>query len=149
MTLMSRKVDYALLILAYLDQKSEGACAREIADHFSLSKGFVANILKLLCQEEMVESHRGVKGGYALARSMSEVSLAELMEALDDEVYLAECNKTTDPCSLTPICPVKGAISEVQDRIRQIFQDVALADLFPNSVVSGDTQYGLKLEQKT
>ena len=47
MTLMSRKVDYALLILSFLDQKAEGGCAREIADRYGLSKGFVANILSV------------------------------------------------------------------------------------------------------
>src|SRR5207237_6833739 len=83
MTLMSRKVDYALLILSYLDQKREGGCAREIADRYELSKGFVANILKELCHNGFVASHRGVKGGYALRRPAAEVSLAELREALE------------------------------------------------------------------
>ena len=145
MTLMSRKVDYALLILSYLERKSEGACSREIADFFNLSKGFVANILKLLCQAELVDSHRGVKGGYVLARSMNQVSLAELMEVLEDEVFLAECNKSDDPCSLTPICPVRGAIAEVHSKIRQVLRDVVLTDLFPKQLEAGETQYGIEL----
>ena len=48
MTLMTRKVDYALLILSYLDRKVEGGCAREIASRYGLSKGFVANILAVM-----------------------------------------------------------------------------------------------------
>src|SRR2546425_4728230 len=93
MTLMSRKVDYALLILSYLDQKREGGCAREIADRYGLSKGFVANILKLLCHQGFVTSHRGVKGGYVMLRPAEQVSLAELMEALDEAFHLAECTR--------------------------------------------------------
>src|SRR5439155_25822331 len=109
MTLMSRKVDYALLILAYLDRKTEGGCAREIADRYGLSKGFVANILKELCHKGFVASHRGVKGGYALRRSAENVNLAELMEALEESFHLAECNKAvTDPCALASLCPGKG-----------------------------------------
>src|SRR5438128_55496 len=112
MTLMSRKVDYALLILSYLDQKRESGCAREIAARFGLSKAFVANILKLLCHKGFVTSHRGVKGGYGLSRPAEDVCLAELMEALDDTFHLAECNKTADNgCSLTAVCPVHGAIA--------------------------------------
>src|SRR5438477_3472797 len=96
MTLMSRKVDYALLILSFLDQKHEGGCAREIADRYELSKGFVANILKELCHKGFVASHRGVKGGYVMRRTADAISLADLMEALDESFHLAECTRPGD-----------------------------------------------------
>src|SRR5438094_2778216 len=117
MTLMSRKVDYALLILAYLDRKTEGGCAREIADRYGLSKGFVANILKELCHKGFVASHRGVKGGYVLCRAAEDINLAELMEALEEGFHLAECTKASDAaCTHEPFCPVKGAIAELHRR---------------------------------
>ena len=89
MTLLSRKVDYAILILAYPHPRAGGGSAREIADRFELSRSFVANILKLLCHKGFVASHRGVKGGYALQRPAEDVKLAELMDALDEGFYLA------------------------------------------------------------
>src|SRR3954452_24331691 len=108
MTLMSRKVDYALLILAYLDSKNEGGCAREIADRYGLSRAFVANILKELCHKGFVASHRGVKGGYVTRRLAEHISLADLMDALDDTFRMAECIQLSpsDGCSLVDICPV-------------------------------------------
>lgn len=132
MALMSRKVDYALLILAHLYHKREGACAREIADRFGLSRSFVANILKDICHKGFVASHRGVKGGYVLRRPAEEVTLADLMEALDDPFRLAECNKTPEECActLTPICPVRDPITEVHNRIRAVLRGVNLAELF-------------------
>src|SRR5215470_880894 len=115
MPLMSRKVDYALLILSHLHHHPEGAPAREIAARFGLSRSFVANILKELCHKGFVASHRGVKGGYALQRPAEEVTLADLMEALDDPFHLAECSKTPEECACTlaPICPVRDPIQEV------------------------------------
>src|SRR5438093_3607463 len=107
MTLMSRKVDYALLILAYLDRKTEGGCAREIADRYELSKGFVANILKELCHKGFVASHRGVNGGYVMRRPAEEISLADLMEALDEAFHLAECTRPGDAgntCTVAAVC---------------------------------------------
>src|SRR5215204_1758076 len=50
-TLLSKKTDYALLILSHLHDRPEGDSAREIADRFGLSKAFLANILKELCQK--------------------------------------------------------------------------------------------------
>jgi Rrf2 family protein len=144
MSLMSRKVDYALLILSHLDRKREGGCAHEIADRFGLSKGFVANILKLLRHKGFVASHRGVKGGYVLQRPAEQVTLAELMDALDGGFTLAECNRAgTDPCSVSAVCPVKGAIAEVHRRIRGVLREVTLAQVFRPA--PGQEQHGLEL----
>ena len=92
MTLLSRKADYALLILSSLHRKAGGGNAREIAEQFGLSRPFVANILKELCQKGFVTSHRGVKGGYALQRPAADISLAELLEAIEDGFRLTVCN---------------------------------------------------------
>jgi Rrf2 family cysteine metabolism transcriptional repressor len=146
MALLSRKVDYALLILSYLHHRPEGGSAREVAERFGLSRPFVANILKRLCHKGFVISHRGIKGGYLLGRPAGEVCLAEVMAALDDSFHLAECNKEAsgEPCCLMPICPVRGAIAAVHQRLRDVLRDVTLADLF-RSPACGTTQFGLEV----
>jgi Rrf2 family transcriptional regulator, cysteine metabolism repressor len=132
MPLLSRKVDYALLILSHLDAHTSGASAREIASRFGLSRPFVANILKLLCHKGFVASHRGVKGGYAVQRPMDAVSLAELMEALDDTLRLTECTDAVpgEPCTVMALCPLRHAIGAVHERLRDVLRNVMLADLF-------------------
>jgi len=133
MPLLTRKVDYGILVLSYLPQHAEGGCAREIADRFRLSRAFVANILKELCQKGFVASHRGVKGGYALLRSAEQISLAEVLDAIEDQpLSLAACNEPPagDGCTLFADCPVKGPIAEVHQRLRAVLRDVTLGDLF-------------------
>ncbi len=144
MTLLNRKVDYALLILSYLYRRSEGGSAREIAARFELSRAFVANILKLLCGKGFVTSHRGVKGGYVLERPAEEVTLAQLMDALNDSFHLAECNKDADdPCSLAHLCPVRNAVGEIHRRVREVLGKVTLAEIFGHLGGDGNTQFGL------
>src|SRR5438552_6895958 len=95
MALLTRKVDYAILALSYLRRRPEGGCARELADRFGLSRTFVANILKELCHKGFLTSHRGVKGGYVIARPVEEVTLVEFIEALDEHPFqFAACNRT-------------------------------------------------------
>jgi Rrf2 family protein len=115
-----------------LHHKHEGGCAREIADRFDLSRAFVANILKELCHKGYVSSHRGVKGGYVLQRPAEEIPLVELIEALDDPFHFAECNEPVggDGCHLMHLCPLKGAIAEIHQRIREMLQTLTLADIF-------------------
>lgn len=132
MTLLSRKADYALLIVSYLYQKREGGNAREIAERFGLSRPFVANILKELCHGGYVTSHRGVKGGYALRPSATETSLAELLESIDESFQLTVCAAPAgfeEPCSLEPTCQIKGPLSEIHRRIMDVLRSVTLADV--------------------
>ncbi len=151
MTLLSRKVDYAILILSYLHQRPEGGSAREIAARFELSRAFVANILKLLCHKGFVASHRGVKGGYVLQRAAEEIKLADLMDALDEGFHLMPCTKVgpEEVCSLTAICPVRGGIAEVHERIRGVLRAVTLAELFRPVAPAGGTQFGLEVTTPT
>jgi Rrf2 family transcriptional regulator, cysteine metabolism repressor len=142
MTLLSRKTDYALLILWYLHGHSEGGCARTIAENFGLSRAFVANILKELCQKGFVASHRGVKGGYALLRPAEDVSLAELLMSLEDGFQLTNCNSPShaeggdDECSVLHICPIRGPIGELHRRIVDSLRAVNLAELFQSNMPS-------------
>jgi Rrf2 family cysteine metabolism transcriptional repressor len=130
-TLLSRKADYALLILSYLHARP--GTARAVADKFGISRPFVANILKELCHCGFVASHRGVKGGYALARPANGITLAELLETIEDGVRLTICNPSAhdhDDCSLAGACTLKGPIAEVHRRLIEVLRSVTLAELF-------------------
>lgn len=135
MTLLSRKADYALLILSYLHQNKTGGTARAIAEQFDLSRPFVANILKELCNKGFVTSHRGVKGGYALGRDAATTSLAELLEAVEEGFRLTVCNHTPDAphhdaCAHAGSCTVKGPMADVHARLIGVLRGVTLAELF-------------------
>src|SRR3954471_19387662 len=132
MALLNRKVDYAILVLSHLHQQAEGCCARVIASRFGLSRAFVANILKELCQKGYVASHRGVKGGYALKESARAVTLADFLASIDEGFRLTLCNHTADPadvCVLEPSCPVKGPLGDIHRRIVDVLRGVTLADV--------------------
>jgi len=130
-TLLSRKADYALLILSYLSEKT--GTARAIAEKFGLSRPFVANILKELGHRGFVTSHRGVKGGYTLARPAESITLADLLESIEDGFRLAVCNTDEHDaagCSLAGTCTLKGRIAAVHHRLLDVLRGVTLAELF-------------------
>jgi Rrf2 family protein len=131
MTLLSRKADYALLILSYLFESESGGTARAIAEKFGLSRAFVANILKELCQKGFVTSHRGVKGGYSLARSADGISLAELLESIEDGFRLTMCSDEHEhDCTVGSACTVKGPMAAVHRRIMDVLGNVTLSEIF-------------------
>jgi Rrf2 family protein len=128
---LSRKADYALLILSYLHEKA--GTARAIKEKFGLSHAFVANILKELGHRGFVTSHRGVKGGYTLARPADSITLAELLESIEEGFRLAVCNTHEhdhECCSLAGTCTLKGKIAVVHHRLLEVLRGVTLAELF-------------------
>ena len=132
MVLLSRKADYALLILSYLNEHRPGGNAREVAEQFGLSRPFVANILKDLCHAGYVTSHRGVKGGYALNRPTSEITLAELLDVMEDGFQLTLCTAPeaeAEPCGLEGHCPVQSPMGEIYRRIMDVLRGVTLAEV--------------------
>ena len=142
MTLLSRKSDYALLILSFLHSHRDGGCARTIAEHFGLSRAFVANILKELCQKGFVVSHRGVKGGYVLQRPADEITLSELLDSLEDGFRLASCNgiphaDNGEDCSMMHTCPIRRPIGELHRRILETLRAVSLLEIFePTNLIT-------------
>src|SRR5438128_8032380 len=118
MALLTRKVDYAILVLSFLHDKPEGGCAREIAARFGLSRACVANILKELCHKGYVTSHRGVKGGYVLALPTDRVNLADFIEAMDDPFHLTVCSDVSagDGCTVSAHCPVRAPLAAIHQR---------------------------------
>jgi Rrf2 family protein len=135
MSLISRKVDYAILTLAELVRSGDGcgASARELAERHGLSKAFVANILKELCQAGIVESQRGVHGGYRLAKPAACIAVSDLIAALDGAFQFMACAGDRaageHDCGLAASCPVRGPLRRVHERLLAVLADVTLADL--------------------
>jgi Rrf2 family protein len=131
MALLSRKLDYALLILSHLHHCPEGGCARRIAERFGLKQAFTASVLKQLRQQGLVRSQRGIKGGYVLARPAEQIALNDLLDLLGEPFHLAQCNQPASEgvCALEGVCPIRAAIAELDGRVREVLQSVSLADL--------------------
>ncbi|QDU61504.1 HTH-type transcriptional regulator CymR [Planctomycetes bacterium Pan216] len=131
MIVITRKVDYAILVLVDLMSRSEGgASTRELADRHKISRGFVSNIMKELGHENIVESQRGMHGGYRLARAPREITLSEIIYALEGTFRLMACaNGQETSCDLFCVCPVKSPLQAVHDRINQVLDDVTLEEL--------------------
>jgi Rrf2 family protein len=144
MVLLSRKIDYALLLLVDLMGRDEGASARELADKFQLSRAFIANILKELCQGGIVESSRGIHGGYRLAVDPADVTIHSLIKLLEGDFQLVACSHEhpETECGLLSVCPVRRPLQRLQDKLIGLLADMTLAELATDE----PTLVNLKLE---
>jgi Rrf2 family cysteine metabolism transcriptional repressor len=145
---ISRKADYAVLIMCQLalreeelngdlpaDESVPPISAQETAGNGQLSKSLTANLMKAMTRHGLLESVRGVSGGYRLARKPEDITLAQILTAVEGPLALVECashltTSTQDEnCALTHCCPSRRAMRVVHQRIAHLFDNLTLAEL--------------------
>ena len=132
---MSKMTDYGFVLLAGLASGDEGTThtARELAERTRVPLPSVSKVLKELSQAGFLVSHRGVGGGYALARAPREISVAEVIGALEGPVALTECGGHPEvgpiSCELEPTCHLRGHMRVINGVIHDALGRLTLADL--------------------
>lgn len=127
---VSRLADYASVVMACLARHpGEVLPAAQIGEDTHLELPTVSKLLKRLAQAGLVDSFRGVTGGYRLARSAKDISLAEIVEALDGPIGLTECSIGHAGCERQSFCAVSRDWQGVGVAIDNALRGVSLADL--------------------
>lgn len=128
---LSRMIDYGVVVLSQMSHRQEElTTAPELAEATGLPAPMVSKIMKSLARSDLVISHRGVHGGYTLARGPEEISVAAIVEALEGPVALTACVEASDAhCRVESLCPIRGGWEKVNGAIREALEAVSLADL--------------------
>src|SRR5690606_19453958 len=104
--------------------------AQQIADLGALPLPTVAKLLNSLARAGIVASHRGATGGYALGRPTSEITVADIVQALEGPIALTACVEgSSDPCGVSSLCPMAGNWNKVNQAIHSALASVTLADM--------------------
>lgn len=136
---LTRKTDYALIALTHMAQDPEGCCsAREIATRYRIPLPLLMNILKLLAKQGLAKSARGPRGGYTLSVSPADITLYDVIRAVEGPVQLVQCvdhgpdvagDSSGPGCCLMSSCPVHSPIQLVHHRLVEFLTSVSLADV--------------------
>lgn len=125
MLALSKKTDYALISLAYLaEQAGRVASAREIGEAFRIPVAVVMNILKCLQKKMILQSTRGVNGGYRIATDLAAVSLYELIAIVDRSDENCDCAYDLETASMQV-----GPVAALHMKLTRFLQDVKVSDL--------------------
>ena len=127
---LSKMNDYAVVVLGHMAARPGLVAAPDIAEATGLPASTVSQVLKKLAHARLVVSHRGAHGGYALGRPAGEISVADLVAALEGPVALTACVDGADgECEVETLCPMRGSWSRVNAAIRAALEGVTLADM--------------------
>ncbi len=142
---ISKKTDYAIFLMGHLARKARSietledvdlVSAHDLASLTSLNRSVVANLLKDLTRASLLTSVRGVHGGYRLARPADDISLAEIIEALEGPFALIECGIEVDGeapgscgCTLSSLCTTRRPLQILQDKITELIANLKVTEL--------------------
>ena len=128
---ITAKTEYALRAVLYLAENHEDpswVMAREIAENQNIPPKFLPQILHTLKQAEVVVASRGARGGFRLSRTPAELSVGEVVEAVEGPVLTKPCDKDLS-CELKPTCPICGLWSEAHDSMLGVLHGTSVWDL--------------------
>lgn len=132
MVKLGKLTDYGLVLMTCI-ARGDGPplrTARDLAVESRLPLSTVSKLLKELLQSGLLSSHRGVKGGYILARDPHEITLIEIIAAIEGPMALTECStEISGLCNIESFCPIKSNQRIINQAVRGVLQKITLSDL--------------------
>jgi Rrf2 family protein len=158
---ISKKADYALMALQYMATVQFGEMntlntfrvvnTKEIAEEHHIPLELLAKVLQTLAKHEMIESQNGPKGGYVLAREPRDISIAQVLKAIEGPLGIADCYHEKDDhasCEQMPHCNIRTPLLKVQESIGQLLSSMSIEDMMedpPLIIVESRKKEGVQL----
>jgi Rrf2 family protein len=131
---LTKRTEYGLIALTYLAlREGEIVSVREICERYPVPKGLVAQVLKGLHRSHLVDSQRGANGGYALARPAREISVGDIVAAIEGSPAITSCQSLASyvvgSCIVEPFCPIRSPVQSLRSSVWSLLQRTTLFDL--------------------
>jgi Rrf2 family protein len=131
----TKRADYGLMAIHYIAVHDDlgAVSAKRIAEEFSIPQELMAKILQRLAKERLIVSQNGPKGGYVLTRRPGEISVGEVIRALEGPISIVSCLEDDD-CPQMERCSLRRPVKKIQVAINQLLDSMSLAELTTDDV---------------
>lgn len=128
---ISKIIDYGTLVLTHMAACPDRVLsATDLAATLGLGQPIVSKVLKTLGQHQLVKSSRGSRGGYVLARPADQISIAQIIDALEEQPFgLTECTAVPGACSVEAACHIRNNWQRINAIVRRTLEEVSVADM--------------------
>jgi Rrf2 family protein len=125
--------EYGMFGVLYLAEKDRSVVTplSEISESQNIPEKFLAKIFQSLSKSGIVRSHRGVRGGFTLARDPHEITIKEVLETIQGPYHLMKCIKDIRNCDQngSEFCALREVITIAENQLCMVFEQYTLADL--------------------
>ena len=134
---ITRQADYALRAMIYLTQKDpdERASTSRIAEVKKIPPSFLAKIISQLAIAGLIHTSRGARGGVSLARPPEDISILEVIEAIDGPIQLNQCTSDPNVCAFGEFCPIHDVLCATQASLVEKLRTTNFAEIVAKKLV--------------
>jgi len=131
MDVLRRNTDYALRLMINLAVKADtdSVPTRTLAKEEHVSYQLACKLMQRLHREGLVCSCMGPRGGFRLGRALSQITLSQIIEAIQGPISLNRCLTKRRSCPRWDYCPVRDGLYRLQEQMDEYFENITLADL--------------------
>ncbi len=127
---LTNLADYAVVLMCEVAGAKDRINAQCLSASTNIPVPTVSKILNALGRSNLLVSHRGLKGGFVLARATDEITVANIIEAIDGPIAVTHCTEPTDnECGYTNICVMRPKWQVINGAVKNALDDVTLASL--------------------
>ena len=134
----TKRADYGLMAVHFIAAHGDDGAvsAKRIAEEFHIPPERLAKILQRLAKKRLVASHNGPKGGYVLTRPAGEITVGEVVRALEGPLRIVSCMSEKDDCPQFSRCNLRGPVQKIQASISRVLDGMTLAELAADPVIA-------------
>jgi Rrf2 family transcriptional regulator, iron-sulfur cluster assembly transcription factor len=128
---ITRAGEYGVLGLLHLARQGAERMVMidEVSREEKIPKSFLAKIFQSLVKAGLIRSYRGAGGGFALVKKPEEITVLEVIEAIEGKIAFQRCLQEVPDCEHMEGCALCGLFERAQDRVKEVFARTSLADL--------------------
>lgn len=139
---VTKLTDYATVLLTVLASRAgEVLSATELAEASGLEATTVSKVLKPLAQAGLVEGLRGVHGGYRLAHAAGDITLMQIIEALEGPLAITECSQHDSQCGIAQQCGARTNWRLINDVVADALRGMTLAQMLQPAPFSSSSTH--------
>ncbi|MBI5379671.1 MAG: Rrf2 family transcriptional regulator [Nitrospirae bacterium] len=130
---LTKKTDYGLMAMNCIAEEGvfgSPVSIKTIADKYRIPMELLAKILQRLAKQGFITAHIGPKGGYSLAKAPSEITVAEVVEAIEGPIGIVDCYHDEDQnCDQMDRCNIRRPLRIIQDSFVHLLESMTLAEM--------------------
>jgi len=127
---INKLTDYAVVLLVDMARAQRTRSAQQIAADTGVPLPTVSKVMKLLARDGLVVSTRGAGGGYGLGRPVEDITVADMIQAVEGPIALTSCVETAEEdCGIESLCPMHGHWNRVNRAVHTALSGVTLAEM--------------------
>lgn len=132
----TKRADYGLMAIHYIaiNEAVGPVSAKRISEQFNIPSELLAKILQRLAKRGLIASHNGPKGGYVLAQRSTQVTVGDVIRALEGPVRIVSCLEEASDCPQLTRCSLRRPVQKLQVAITHMLDSMSLAELTSDDV---------------